>query len=220
LQSLKEQCTSLLADGLISLGWKRAARNRDLFYSPVPEVLVPQFQANGTVDRFGGSVTFLPTLGVRHPEASDLETRFLGLSVKDNRFVAIHGCGLVDLLPEIDPRLATRWRASSQETATETASRILDDFSRYGLPFYGEFSDVTDVIRYLNSLDRSQEQNGKLAILNAISGYYPEALVALGDYADIARSQSPPISVQSENFVKSFVEHFGLGESLLLNSLD
>jgi hypothetical protein len=34
-------------------------------------------------------------------------------------------------------------------------------------------------------------------------------------YTEVAEQQSPPISVQSWNFIHSFVEHFGSGDRLL-----
>jgi hypothetical protein len=216
MSSLMDKCVSVLGEMLAPIEWTRVSRRHDVF-RPMAGTLVWQLAANGTTDRRTESISFLPALGVRHPEAVAIEGAFLGLSKSSGRFTAITGCGLMDLLPPDGGKVSERWRVSDDAEVEQVMAVIYEDFSRYGLPFYQEFVSVDSLIEHLAGHGGSQDQNGKLAILNALSGRTEEALLALTDYVAVAKRQSPPISLQSWKFVESFVCRFGLGESLLSN---
>jgi hypothetical protein len=217
MPSLMDLCVSELAELLAPVGWARVSRRHDVFRFPATGALVWQLAANGTIDRRSGSVSFLPALGVRHPEAVDLEGAFLGLSKSSGRFAATIGCGLMELLPPDGRKVSERWRVSEAGKVKQVMAIIYEDFFRYGLPYYQKFETVDSLIEYLTGCSRSQDQDAKLAILNALCGRTEEALSSLAAYAAVTKGQSPPISVQSWRFMESFVERFGLGRSLLSN---
>jgi hypothetical protein len=217
MSSLMELCVSALEEMLAPIGWARVSRRRDVFRSKATGTLVWQLATNGTIDRRTGSVSFLPALGVRHPEAVDLEGAFLGLPKSSGRFTATIGCGLMELLPPDGQKVSERWRVSDGEKVEQVMAIICEDFSQYGLPYYQRFEAVDSLIEHLMERSRSQDQDAKIAILNALYGRTEEALSALTDYVAVAKDQSPPISVQSWRFVEAFVDRFGLGESLLSN---
>jgi hypothetical protein len=217
MSSLMDGCVSVLGEMLASIEWTRVSRRHDVFRHVAPGTLVWQLAANGTTDRRTGSVSFLPALGVRHSEAADIEGDFLGLPKSSSRFTATTGCGLMDLLPSDGPKVSERWCVSDDAEIEQVMAIVSEDFSRYGLSFYQRFASVDSLVEYLSGHGRTQDQNGKLAILYALSGCAEDALSALSDYVDVAKRQSPPISVQSWKFVKSFVGRFDIGESLLNN---
>ena len=202
---------------LSSIGWGRPYRRGDLFRSTHAGPIVWQMSLNGTVSRSSGDVDFRPALGVALPEAVELEGRFLGLPKSSNRTASTFGVGLRDLLPAEERKPLLRWCITGKRTVHQVASTIFDDFSHYGLHFFGEFTTEESMVRYLEGRKRSQDVSGKLAILYAIARRDEEALVELVDYMREARTQSPPISVQSWNFVRAFVDRFGIGESLLVD---
>lgn len=217
MPSLMTACVFALGEALAPIGWTRASMRRDVFRSAPTGSLAWQLAANGTAEKRTGAVSFLPALGVRHPEAVDLEAAFLGLPKESSQFAASIGCGLIQLLPRDGRKVSERWRVSDEGEVERVMGVISKDFSLYGLPYYQEFDSIDSLISNLMERSRSQDQDGKLAILNALSDRPANALAALADYVEVARRQSPPISDQSWRFVHAFVEHFGIGESLLGN---
>ena len=154
-------------------------------------------------------------LGVRLSDAVELKGRFLGLPKSSSRHASTLGTGLRDLLPVEDKKSLLRWCVTEKHTVDQVAATVFDDFVRYGPPFFSFFKSEDSLINFLDGRNRSQDENGTLAILNALAHRDAEAVVALADYARVAETQSPPISDQSWKFVRAFVEHFGLGKSLV-----
>ena len=167
-------------------------------------------------DNKAGGLLFLPSLGIRHRETTALESRFLGRPEKDRRFVGVYGRGLMDLLPDgLDAGI--RWNVFREEQAESVLMTIADDFFRYGLPFFEGVNSVDSVIAKFYENNRGQDQEGRLAILCALSGREGEAEAALERYIERANYPVPffPRPV-SRRFLSAFVEYFGIGGQLLV----
>jgi hypothetical protein len=188
-------------------------------FQAIPEGrLVWQFGTLGSLDRRTGFVNFFPALGVRYPEAVDLEGSFLGLSGTAAKQTASTGRALRDMLPPGE-RGWTRYLLRSEEQADSVASLIFEDFTNYGLSYYEPFDSVASLISYMResskASDRKQDVTRKLAIMDALMGDTTEALASLGSFVVEARMQSGSIAEQSWRFVRSFVDYFGIGAEFL-----
>ncbi|WP_433335005.1 hypothetical protein [Spirillospora sp. CA-294931] len=212
---MTDVCKSAVADQLKLVGWNRVSKKRDLFLPSRYDAIVPQFFINISFNREANSVAVLPLLGIRHSETSDLRGKFLGRSPSSTKFTSTVGCDLLQFTPRDESTVNERWTAFSIGDADRVGENIVEDFQRLGIPFLSSFGSLGDIRRFLNGRNRSQNEEGTLAILAMLEGEREEALSALTRYAAFTQDQSPPLSTQSQGFIRSFVEHFEVGAHLI-----
>ena len=176
-----------------------------------------QFGLNASGD---GPVSFQPSVGVRHPETSQLYVKFRGLPPEPEVSFGVCsvGRGLADLLGRDGQRVAPslRWRLSEESDVARVADLMVSDLLGDGLPFLRTLSSAVDVFLHLeNDQFRYQALDGHLAIVAALLGRQGPALSALRSYAGEASRQHDPARSHTWNFVSSYVAHFGIGDELI-----
>jgi len=201
---------TLLVEQFSAVGWELEPSDEfDViaFNKREASELVFSFAANLGVHGYRFSND--PTVGVVHEETSILNRRFLGLRTSSAN-TAIVGDTLQHLMPETGNELApmTRWGALDKSGIEEACAALFDDVNAYGLPFLRRFPTLDACIEHLLSIKRYPALNQHLAIALALKGRMSEALPILTEYAAKAAEQRPPLSTQTQTFVRNFLEYF------------
>lgn len=219
LEELRDAVMAGLSDKLLRRGWSPVLDSdgeEEVSFARQenPELC---FQVGvHSVLRSSGVILY-PSLGVQHPETSQLVLRFMGLS--DDPGLCSFGCALSDRVfgAGIEVAPYTRWTVSSSETLPAVIETLCRDVDSHGMPFFSEFRGLDDLILRLQEGPGDQMRNGHLAVMSALSGRDEQALNAISLYVNEARQQEGPLAEQSWRFAEAFSRHFGVGRSLVSN---
>jgi hypothetical protein len=161
-------------------------------------------------------VATYPSIGVLHYGISVLNGQFLGLPSGD---VWTFSLNLSDVLKKqgIEASPYRRWLISSPASIPHVANVLQSDITAFAMPVISSHLTLDGIISYLEDegARRYQAQAGQLAIAYALRTEMPSSIRLLEEYAAEAGRQRSPMSVQSWNFVKAFVRHFGIEQEML-----
>lgn len=206
VRTLEQVCLSLLEEALSPHGWTRHPRSGNNFVGRSSGGIGRQFSCNAADSRSVG-LFFLPAMGLTHPETTRLERRFMGRPEKGGVLPAVYGRGLADLLP--DGFDLARWQIFREGQEGSVAAALAEDILLYGTQFFESVNDLDSLIAKFYERNRSQGEEGRLAILCASSGRRDEARAALERYVEAANGPRPLFSrPTSRRFVREFIEFY------------
>ncbi|MCC3767758.1 hypothetical protein [Streptomyces sp. UNOC14_S4] len=215
MYTLEEQAVLEVTQRLSADGWTQTDYEEPAFAIQGTADVFFQVSLNQTAKDYG--VAFFPSLGVRHVETSRLVAQFKGLQPSAGEGVASFGCGLADLLYLHGYEMAPfkRWLIRDSGAIDAVVTLLCEDLETYAAPFFRSLSTLGAIIDRIEQEKRHQAQSGHLAVANALAGRTSQALDALSEYAEAARSQRPPMSTQSWGFIESFIDYFRVDRSSL-----
>jgi hypothetical protein len=217
MHSLRLKVERELATRLVSVGWNEVVSEGGQFVRPGSDDIFCHFSMN--VAERSNSLGMTPALGVRHGLTSQLVSEFKGNARTSAIAPSTYGRGLMDLVIEGDHSQwgppSRRWLISSVADVGEKVELLQRDLETYGLPFYGSFSTLNEVIHRLQHMRRAQINSEHLAVACAVLGRTEDASTALAECVAEAKTQVAPMSTQSWRFIKSFIAYFGVSDSSL-----
>lgn len=204
-----------LGTKLASAGWKVDPSDREPDYrSFVRRAGDVYFQIDVAISSSGAD----SFVGVQHPETSRLVGRFHGRAARSEASAAACSVGfsLSDLVRQAGHSDADwRWRGTEPGDISGLVESLCRDLFEYGVPHLHRLSSLAAIVEHLDADSRRHQMlDGHLAVAAALLGSNDTALLALTSYAEKARTQAGLVAQQSKRFIKAYVEHFKLGETL------
>ncbi|MFJ7957516.1 hypothetical protein ACIQ62_14630 [Streptomyces sp. NPDC096319] len=192
-----------IAGALAPSGWAMVDEEDLIFQRSAKRSIDHQLGLGITLRDRG--VSFLPSLGVKHRETSDVMLVLLGLP-KDPIGVSSYGCSLLSLLP--GQGSLERWHIDESTPPQAVTNRIVRDIGDYGERFFSTLPDAASLVVKLKASRRDQMSAAHLAVMANLIGLRGEALDALAEYARSIPDADSASSAQSWRFVRAYLGHF------------